>query len=55
MSSPMRCSAGSTRVEDFEWSVWMATVEKALIDCLVNRRWRVYEDPAIVGTALELK
>ena len=136
----MRCSAGSTRVEDFEWSVWMATVEKALIDCFdqprlaaplpvvanalrdayrdgildperlvadallfnspnlnrrlgffmdlydipgteplalrvgrtyavplapggkpdgkrlpVNKRWRVYEDPAIVGTALELK
>jgi predicted transcriptional regulator of viral defense system len=131
---------GRTRVEDFEWPVWMATVEKALIDCLdqprlaaplpvvanalrdayrnglidperlvadalrfnspnlnrrlgffmdlydipgteplalrvgrtyavplapggkpdgerlpVNRRWRVYEDPAIIGTALELK
>jgi predicted transcriptional regulator of viral defense system len=129
---------GRTRVEDFEWPVWMATVEKALIDCFdqprlagplpvvanalrmayrvgvleperlvadairfdsptlnrrlgffmdlydipgteplalrdgrkyavplvpgqesdgapVNRRWRVYEDPAIVGTALELK
>jgi predicted transcriptional regulator of viral defense system len=131
---------GRTRVEDFEWPVWMATVEKALIDSFdqprlaapmpvianalsiayrdgmldperlvddairfdsptlnrrlgffmelydipgtdplalrlgrkyavalapgpeldqrgvpVNRRWRVYEDPAIVGTALELK
>ena len=131
---------GRTRVEDFEWPVWMATVEKALIDSFdqprlaapmpvianalrvayrdamvdperlvddairfasptlnrrlgffmelydipgteplalrlgrkyavaltpgpesnqpalpVNRRWRVYEDPAIIGTALELK
>jgi predicted transcriptional regulator of viral defense system len=131
---------GRTRVEDFEWPVWIATVEKALIDCFdqprlaapvpvianalrnayrddildperlvmdakrfgspslnrrlgffmdlydipgtgplalrvgrtyavplapggkahgerlpVNRRWRVYEDPAIIGTALELK
>ncbi len=131
---------GRMRVEDFEWPVWMATVEKALIDCFdqprlagplpvianamrsayregildserlvadalrfnsptlnrrlgffmdlydipgteplalrvgrtyavplapggephgercpVNRHWRVYEDPAIVGTALELK
>jgi predicted transcriptional regulator of viral defense system len=131
---------GRTRVEDFEWPVWMATVEKALIDCFdqprlaaplpvianalrnahregildserlvadalrfnspnlnrrlgffmdlydipgteplalrvgrayavplapggkpdgerlpVNRRWRVYEDSAIIGTALELK
>lgn len=131
---------GSTLVEDFEWPVWMATVEKALIDSfdqprlvaplpvvanslraayregvldpdrlvadavrfdspnlnrrlgffmdlydipgtdplalrvgrayavplgpgsrpetgrfLVNRRWRVYEDPAIISAALELK
>jgi predicted transcriptional regulator of viral defense system len=131
---------GRTRVEDFEWPVWMATVEKALIDALdqphlvaplpvianclraahregrldpeqlvadairfdspnlnrrlgffmdlydipgtdplalrvgrssavplapgrtpegrrlpVSHRWRVYEDPAIIGTALELK
>lgn len=131
---------GGERIEDFEWPVWMATVEKALIDSLdqprlaapvpvvanalkrahrdgmldperlvadalrfgsptlnrrlgffmdlyaipgsepltsqlgrkyavalapgrepdgdrppVNRRWRVYEDPAIVGTAMELK
>ncbi len=131
---------GRTRVEDFEWPVWIATVEKALIDSFdqprlaaplpvvanalrnasrdgildperlvmdairfdspslnrrlgffmdlydipgteplalrvgrtyavplapgrtpqgdgfpVNRRWRVYEDPAIIGTALELK
>ena len=131
---------GRVRAEDFEWPVWMASVEKALIDSFdqprfaapmavvanalasayregildpeklvaeairfespnlnrrlgffmdlygipgseplalrvgrayavplapgrgpqgqrppVNRRWRVYEDPAIVGTALELK
>ena len=131
---------GRTRVEEFEWPVWMATVEKALIDALdqphlvaplpvvanslrlahrdgmldpgrlvadairfdspnlnrrlgffmdlydipgtdplalrvgrasavplapgqtregrqlpVSRRWRVYEDPAIIGAALELK
>jgi predicted transcriptional regulator of viral defense system len=131
---------GRTRVEDFEWPVWMATPEKALIDSFdqpslaaplpvvadalrsayrdgvldpellvtdairfnspslnrrlgffmdlygipgaeplalrvgrgyavplapgskpegerpaVNRRWRVYEDPAIIGAALELK
>jgi len=131
---------GRTRAEEFEWPVWMATVEKALIDSFdqprlaapvpvianalrsayregildpqrlvadairfsspnlnrrlgffmdlyeipgidplalrvgrayavpltpggkpvgerppVNRRWRVYEDPAIIGTALELK
>ncbi|MGH2833345.1 MAG: type IV toxin-antitoxin system AbiEi family antitoxin domain-containing protein [Solirubrobacteraceae bacterium] len=131
---------GRTRVKDFEWPVWMATVEKTFIDCFdqpritaplpviadalcnahrsgvldperlvtdalrfgspnlnrrlgffmdlydipgadplalhvgrtyavplapggepddehfpVNKRWRVYEDPAIIGTALELK
>ena len=30
---------GRERIDDFAWPVWMATVEKALIDPLTSRGW----------------